>query len=104
MISSKTAAPQILHVLPGRLRVHLPGWSGNGRHLLEARLCRLPGVRRAEANPLTRNLLLCFDPQQTTQETLLAALAEMAVDAPAADAQGVHDSPDLGPWVRAGFR
>lgn len=26
--------PRVLHTLPGRLRVHVPGWSGQGRRTL----------------------------------------------------------------------
>jgi hypothetical protein len=74
--------------------------------MLETRLRRLPGVLRAEANPLTGNLLLCFDPRQTTQAALLAALAKRGMGAHAAGAlsQGANGSPGLSPWVRAGVR
>jgi len=69
--------PQVIHALAGRVRVHLPAWSGGERRQLEARLRRVPGVRRAEANPVTRNVLVVFDPARTNSETVLAALRQL---------------------------
>jgi hypothetical protein len=69
-----TEEPQVLHAVPGRLRVHLPGWSGDGAAHLEQRLRRLPGVRRVQANPLTGNILTVFDAAAGAREGILAAL------------------------------
>lgn len=69
--------PQVLHALPGRIRVHLPLWPDGGRVQLEQQVRQLPGVRRVEANPATANLLIGFDPQETNADTLLALLSAM---------------------------
>jgi calcium-translocating P-type ATPase len=68
------AKPRVLHAVPGRLRVHLPGWLGGGRLQIERHLHRLTGVQRVEANPITGNVLIGFDLKATDQNTLLAAL------------------------------
>ncbi len=79
-----TEQPQVLHAVPGRLRVHLPGWSGrNGPHI-EGRLRQLPGVRRAEANPLTKNVLAVFDAAAVGRDSILAALRDAVPSAAAA--------------------
>jgi cation-transporting ATPase I len=65
---------QILHALPGRIRVHLPAWAGHGSHRVERHLRQLPGVRRVQANRITRNVLIGFDPEKIQEEMLLAAL------------------------------
>lgn len=53
-----TEDPCIRHLLPGRVRVYVPGWSGNGKRTLETGLCLIEGVRRVQANPLTGTVLL----------------------------------------------
>ena len=80
-MSSLSTRPEIVHALPGRVRVYLPSWSGGGQRRIEQRLRRVPGVQRVQANSLTRNVLLCFDPQQVNEKTLLAALETAADDA-----------------------
>jgi uncharacterized membrane protein YbaN (DUF454 family) len=66
--------PRVVHSSHGRLRVHLPHWSGTDAADLAAGLRRLPGVIGAEANPLTGNVLIRFEPRQTSAAALLAAL------------------------------
>ena len=66
--------PQVVHTVQGRLRVHLPAWTGRGRTEIERRSRRVPGVLRAEANAITRNLLIVYDPAATDEQTLLAVL------------------------------
>jgi uncharacterized membrane protein YbaN (DUF454 family) len=61
---------QVVHSSFGRLRVHLPDVDGN----VSARLRQLPGVTSAEANYLTGNILILFNPQQTSAKMLLAEL------------------------------
>src|SRR6516165_2076423 len=63
----------ILSLVPGRVRLHLPGWRAGGADAVETRLGRLPGVRWVRANPLTKNVLIHFDPKATTERQLLAA-------------------------------
>jgi hypothetical protein len=65
--------PQVLSLTPGRLRVHLPGWHGERADRIEARLRAVPGVRAVQANPLTGNVLVRFDPAAAVP-TILAAL------------------------------
>jgi calcium-translocating P-type ATPase len=66
--------PRILSSIPGRIRIHLPHWQGNGQRSLERRVRALPGVRRVEANALTGNILIGFDPVATNEQTLLSVL------------------------------
>jgi uncharacterized membrane protein YbaN (DUF454 family) len=72
--------PRVVHSSRGRLRVHLPHWSATGCDHVVADVCRLPGVTRAEANPLTGNLLILFDPDQTQVQALLGALPAVCVE------------------------
>src|SRR5437764_4798692 len=66
--------PRLLHALPGRIRVHLPQWRGDGQRGIERRLRALPGVRSVQATPLTGNVLIRFAPAATNVQALLAAL------------------------------
>jgi len=66
--------PTVVHTLPGRLRVHLPGWSGVDRAPVEAYLAHLPGVCSARATPMTGNVLITDDPRVTDAPTLLMML------------------------------
>lgn len=59
--ASASRARRVVHVLPGRLRVQLPGWRPD---LLEA-LRSLPGVTAASASPVSRNVLVTYDPLST---------------------------------------
>jgi calcium-translocating P-type ATPase len=96
MNGTTTAAPLVLHAVPGRLRIHLPGWSGGGRPQLEQRLRQVRGVRRVEANPVTGNILIGFDPRTTSQQSLLAALdggAEATEPAPPTVAPPPDEEP-----------
>ena len=74
MSGPATAEPRTISAIPGRARVHLPAWSGRGQYQLEKRVRQVPGVRRAEANALTGNILVFFDPQTTDPNALHAAL------------------------------
>ena len=38
MIADAKHKPRILRALPGRIRVHLPHWSGHGQRHLEQRI------------------------------------------------------------------
>jgi magnesium-transporting ATPase (P-type) len=82
MIAETRDKPHILSSIPGRIRVHLPHWPGNGQRSLERRVRTLPGVRRVEANPITGNILINFDPRTTDENALLAILgtARQATD------------------------
>ena len=74
---------RLIHAVSGRIRVHLPWWSGHGQRPLEAQIRKLPGVQRVQANPLTGNMVLVYDPVITNQQTLLAALRSLESGYPA---------------------
>ncbi len=89
------AEPLVVSAVPGRLRLHLEDWTGVGQRQLEARLRSLPGVERAQANPLTRNVLLTYDPHQTDQEAIVAAVRALPL------AYGeLHEEPAPPPATR----
>jgi hypothetical protein len=67
---------QIVHSIPGRLRVRLPT---NARVPgLEERLLAHSGVRTARHFPRTRSVVIQYHPEETTAETLLHALTAIA--------------------------
>lgn len=67
----------VLHRLPGRLRLAVLGLQGNPLEAerLEGILGAARGVDKAEANPVTGNLLLVFDPSIVEEGVLLRAVA-----------------------------
>ena len=65
---------RVLHTVPGRIRVHLQAWSGQGKRNLEAMLRQLQGVRKVQANALTGNVLIHFDPQVIHEQSILRAV------------------------------
>ena len=73
-VEAEPQAPVLLHHLSGRLRAHLPQWTGNEPRRVAERLRALDGVTRVETNGLTRNALLLYDPAKTSESTLLAHL------------------------------
>jgi uncharacterized membrane protein YbaN (DUF454 family) len=70
----------VVHSSFGRLRVHLPHWSGSGDTEIAAAVRRLAGVTHAEASPITGNLLVRFAPQETSAQALLDALPRLRLD------------------------
>jgi cation-transporting ATPase I len=71
MVALAAESPRVLHALPGRMRVKLSGWMAQNGHVVEPRLRTMPGIRRAEANNLTGNLLIEFDPAVMDQRSIL---------------------------------
>lgn len=69
-----TEKAQVLHAIPGRIRVHMPGWSGQEMQHLEAQLRHVAGVKRVQANPLTENMLIQFDSHLTSEPAILEML------------------------------
>lgn len=69
--------PRVLHAVPGRIRVHLPAWSGQDKQNLEAKLHQVQGVWGVQANPLTGNILIQFDPHATNAQTILQAVPQL---------------------------
>lgn len=74
---------RVVSATRGRLRAHLPGWSEVGRAEIERQLLELPGVHKVDANPLTRNVLVLYEPSELDQDTVLAALGALDPDAAA---------------------
>lgn len=68
------AEPLVLHAVTGRVRVHVQGWSGQGKRLVEAQLHHIQGIRRVQANPATGNILVVFDPAIVSRQDVLHAL------------------------------
>jgi len=80
----------LIHALPGRARLHAPGWSERTQRLLTPRLLQLRGVRRVQGNPLTGNVLVLFDPVATDAEIILARLRAL-LDGTAAASSNIHE-------------
>jgi uncharacterized membrane protein YbaN (DUF454 family) len=74
----------VVHSAHGRLRVHLPRWQGTRGEELADEAARFVGVTHAEANPLTGNLLILYQPGKTNVRTLLEALPCLRLQAPPA--------------------
>jgi cation-transporting ATPase I len=66
--------PGVLHALPGRVRVQVPGWDGKDPDGLCAWLTGVRGVTGARASPATRNAVVRFDPARTDTSAIVAAL------------------------------
>ena len=90
MSAIATEDPEVIHALPGRLRVHLPGWSGQGKSSLETHIRRIKGVEHVQATPATGNILLSFDSAKINEPTLLESLQRL--DLPTIQAQA-HVTP-----------
>jgi cation-transporting ATPase I len=89
--------PRIVHALPGRVRVHLPGWEGRSQRALEAALRRMRGVSDVRSSPLTRNVLIRFDPEATDDESILLALRELEWGG---EDEEVEEEPEAPPTQR----
>jgi hypothetical protein len=78
----RAPAAVVLHAhVPGRVRIHIPGWGPVQRVTLERRLSMVPGVQSARATPSTGNVLLIYDPATTDPAKLLRS-AETALAQP----------------------
>lgn len=82
---------KILHAIPGRIRIRLPRIKGDARRArqIETQVARVPGVRRAEANPLTGSLLLRYDLDRVAE--LLASAPVRALLPEVADAASLFE-------------
>ncbi|MBV8989082.1 MAG: HAD-IC family P-type ATPase, partial [Solirubrobacterales bacterium] len=93
--SNTAREPEIIHSLPGRIRVHVPAWTGDRREL-ERRVSALEGVGGARAREQTRNVLVTFDPAVTDAHEIVAAIAR-AVASGAAPRPSTAEQPGLTP-------
>jgi hypothetical protein len=50
----------------------MPDIANEGLQEVADRLCELQGVRAVRSNPVTENILICFDPETVSQGSLLA--------------------------------
>ena len=98
--SDETRAFEVVHALRGRVRVHLTTWSGEGQQRIEARLRSLPGVRAAQANPLTGNVLIHYDPAQIDEVGVLKAIRALCADLADIEA-AAHGRPQAKPSAHA---
>lgn len=71
----------ILHRLPGRVRIRLPGWGGSGKRSIESSLCAAVGITGAKANQTTRNVLVDFDPDAIDESKVLALVSRLDTSA-----------------------
>ncbi|QBD83077.1 hypothetical protein EPA93_46790 [Ktedonosporobacter rubrisoli] len=83
--------PEVLHTLPGRLRLHLPNWSGQGKQNLEIQIHQITGVRHVQATPATGNVLVNFDPGRISEQTLLHEIQQL--DLTSINTEKTHSSP-----------
>lgn len=93
MSVAAAAEPRILHSLPGRMRVHVSGWKGQEKRRVETQLRGVMGIQRVQANTLTGNMLIYFDPAVTNEQAILAAVGILDVDMTAEPAQELPPPP-----------
>src|SRR5262245_49846735 len=95
---------RIVHHIPGRLRLRVPE-SVDGPALTEV-LERLPGVHGCAWSERTRGLLVLYEPEPSTAETVLDALSEHGPVAPSSarpDPVPADPRTSLGHAVSDGF-
>ncbi len=64
----------VLHALPGRLRLHVRGLEDDDILKLAAWAATQPGVHKASASPAIHSLVVTFDPEVLGAEQLVAAV------------------------------
>ena len=79
--------PSYLHSLDGRLRVKVAEVKGDPDHARHVETClrQRPEVTRAEANPVTGNVLVVYESEEMDQEAVLDALRGMGCFRPPAE-------------------
>lgn len=70
--------PRIMHAVAGRVRMRLTGQGVEGQKAVAAGLRWSPGVREVQANALTGNLLVLFDPAATDEQAILMRVCALA--------------------------
>jgi len=70
---------QTSHLLPGRVRFHIPLYKGNQKGLDGAmvQLRKIEGVSNAQANSITGSILIQFDESKLQADLLFAALIRL---------------------------
>jgi hypothetical protein len=69
---------QVVHTMPGRVRLRVDKVKGNPAFAQKAqdKLGRVPGVKRVEAQPLTGSVLVYYDAAALLAEGTLAVLTD----------------------------
>ena len=101
-------AIQVVHFLPGRVRVKLPGLRGNTALAREVQhtLVAIDGIQHVEVSPITGSVLVLYDPGMAESFTLESLNAE-AVDSLTALAEALGlsledlDMDELQRWLHA---
>ena len=75
-VDSAPGTLEVVHRIPGRLRVRVPP-GANGAQLRDT-VAALPGVSSATWSPLTRGLLVLYDPERADETTIVATIARHA--------------------------
>ena len=119
MVSSAECI-HVLSSLPGRLRLHLPGFTEPSVERIETLLSQVKGIESVKANPLTGNALVRFDHRTSDEDKVVAGiqmawgsfLAELerqgalGCATPTKDGSGRSESlrPATAPLVKVGMR
>jgi len=94
--------PRLLRATPGRVRVHVPALSEHDPCAVESRLRQLSGVRGVQANPITDNILIRFDPRATDEAALMDHVRHLEQTAPGARAgERAGERGRRGAWGQA---
>src|SRR5690242_11461805 len=101
IMESRNMQPCVLSLVPGRLRMHVPGLERDNEPEVLGLLRRSQGVQAVEANALTRNLLVRYDPRLIRPERL-QELVQQAQQRRPAPGQGAPAGTTR--LVRAGLR
>lgn len=97
----------ILSLVPGRMRIHLTGWTGKVAERIEKRFRQIKGIESVRVNPRTENVLIHFDCRTIKENRLLREL-DMAWDEcaehPIIDPPPSSFFAPHSPVIRAGVR
>jgi hypothetical protein len=83
---------QVVHFLPGRVRLKVPAAKGNVAYIAQVRerFLQVPGVRSLDANPITGSVLILYDTRRIVGEDAARALAAaIRTHFPSLDARAV---------------
>ena len=100
--ANRGVEPRIVHSSRGRLRIHLPLWTGKAERQIEERLGQLCSVQSVQANALTGNVLFVYDPALTSANTLVAQVRTLSVMTRAPEAAAATQKAALPPVVTEG--
>ena len=77
MSTATVEQARVIHAVPGRMRIHLPGLASGQSWAVAARLRKLPGVERAQVSDTTQNALLHYDTRTTTENALRDQISQV---------------------------